>query len=472
MKKKKKDKNLINATIKVKIVRSVYPDEVENQIKNLKDKLGRKLIKEEWDKILKNNDIPNYFNILKELNLFFNGAYNSVVARMTCDLYDERKNWKKLNNDGKLVNNEINYIPSKAYKLAGEYINKNNEIFNEIPLSDKINISYFKSGLQHQLKSNYIEKKYKYQISTPPWINKNSPLSLYNSSGVASFEKKDDNYYLIISFLKGEDTKFLLSTAKENKDGPVIIDLNRLVDKTITCKMLSIQFKDNKKFAMISLERDVKDYTLDKNIIAGLDLGIKKPIVVGILNSPKRFIIDANSVFHINQQHQKLLRRCSKDKNYYRQSGHGTDRMFENDKKISKDIDNRKVKIIEKWVISLINFLIRNTVGILKMENLSGIKNDKERNRFLKNWPIYKIQSQIEYKCKENGIEIKYINPKNTSKFCSVCGELNEKFGFEERMKQNDSKFKCTHCDKNNLDIDYNASLNVAKSENFINKND
>jgi transposase len=53
----------------------------------------------------------------------------------------------------------------------------------------------------------------------------------------------------------------------------------------------------------------------------------------------------------------------------------------------------------------------------------------------------------------ETGKWIDFVNPHNTSKRCSKCGEINEKLKDEEL-------FICPHCD-NELDRDVNAAKNI-----------
>lgn len=66
--------------------------------------------------------------------------------------------------------------------------------------------------------------------------------------------------------------------------------------------------------------------------------------------------------------------------------------------------------------------------------------------------------NKIEYKAKEFGIDIIYINPKYTSKRCSKCGciHINNRNG-----KVDQAKFECKVCNyKDNADI--NASKNIS----------
>jgi putative transposase len=64
-----------------------------------------------------------------------------------------------------------------------------------------------------------------------------------------------------------------------------------------------------------------------------------------------------------------------------------------------------------------------------------------------------KIQFMIDYKSKWNNIPVQYVNPKNTRKSCSICGEIGT---------LNNSTFACEKCGLV-IDRNLNASINILK---------
>jgi transposase len=105
------------------------------------------------------------------------------------------------------------------------------------------------------------------------------------------------------------------------------------------------------------------------------------------------------------------------------------------------------------------------------MERLEGIGEDLENKFLTRNWSYFGLQKLVEYKAKYHNIEVKYINPRNTSKTCSFCGNLED----GQRMSQKD--FQCKNPDCSNKDdkgvsmiinADYNAARNIAASENYV----
>ena len=84
---------------------------------------------------------------------------------------------------------------------------------------------------------------------------------------------------------------------------------------------------------------------------------------------------------------------------------------------------------------------------------LNMLKNHKlARSIADSNWG--KIARMLEYKCRWDGGEVYYANPRNTSKTCSSCGEVKARILLSERV------FECDECDLV-LCRDVNASRNI-----------
>jgi len=112
---------------------------------------------------------------------------------------------------------------------------------------------------------------------------------------------------------------------------------------------------------------------------------------------------------------------------------------------------------------NLVRYLVEAGGSRIVLENLTNIRKSSSRkegtskgknlNYLLNNvFPFRMFQNFLDYKCRLNGIDVLYINPKNTSKTCNLCGSLNTK-----RPRQ--SLFVCKDCGKKQ-----NADLNGAKN--------
>ncbi len=101
--------------------------------------------------------------------------------------------------------------------------------------------------------------------------------------------------------------------------------------------------------------------------------------------------------------------------------------------------------------------------SMIAFEDLKGIRklykkgNGQGNNyrRKLNSWSFYEFQRQVEYKAKWEGIPIKFVDPKRTSKFCPICE------GVLQEDKLNRRKLLCINCNKM-MDRDVVASMNIG----------
>lgn len=95
-----------------------------------------------------------------------------------------------------------------------------------------------------------------------------------------------------------------------------------------------------------------------------------------------------------------------------------------------------------------------NNGDVVVMENLKGIRQSAKYNKWVHKWAFRQLQNFIQYKALERGIRVVYVNPRNTSKTCSVCHntETIRHSGFIE----------CKVCGHRS-DSDFQASKNIAQ---------
>lgn len=110
-----------------------------------------------------------------------------------------------------------------------------------------------------------------------------------------------------------------------------------------------------------------------------------------------------------------------------------------------------------KYSRALIEYAVKKGCGTIQMEKLTGITSSitSKSDRFLKDWTYYDLQTKIENKAKEVGINVVYIAPKYTSQRCSKCGYIHKD------NRPNQAKFRCLECDFER-NADYNASQNIG----------
>lgn len=102
---------------------------------------------------------------------------------------------------------------------------------------------------------------------------------------------------------------------------------------------------------------------------------------------------------------------------------------------------------------------IRNSINrrVLKVNRFNGkvqkvSKYSKRLKRGLNSWSFRKLQNFIEYKAKWESVKVIYVNARNTSRVCAICG-----------YKMKDPKAKLLECC--GIDRHVNACLNLLKTQ-------
>jgi len=97
----------------------------------------------------------------------------------------------------------------------------------------------------------------------------------------------------------------------------------------------------------------------------------------------------------------------------------------------------------------------------LALEDLTGIRERttvQRKNRYERHsWAFYQLRGFISYKAAWAGVQVKLIDPRNTSRTCSECGHC------EKANRQSQASFLCKQCGFC-LNADYNAAINISRA--------
>ena len=216
---------------------------------------------------------------------------------------------------------------------------------------------------------------------------------------------------------------------------------------------------------------------LDPSRIVGVDLGYACPVYTAISNGHARLGYRAFSALAARVKALKLgtMRRRKEIQWGGRtiisgeaaRSGHGRKRKLLGIEKLQGKINDAYTTLNHQMSAAVIKFALDNGAGTIQLENLEGLR-EKLSGTFLgQMWRYYQLQQFLQYKAEENGIVIRKVNPRYTSRRCSKCGHINKDFTRAARDRNAEkgfsARFKCTKpgCDFE-ADADYNAAKNLA----------
>lgn len=291
------------------------------------------------------------------------------------------------------------------------------------------------------------------------------PIQIHNRGFVFEKDAAGDYYVKISIFDKTEENRWikfrLYNSGDFKKENNRRTILDRIIAGEYTQSSGQLLYNENcNKWEIIVSYRFLKpvNKSVDPDIRVGVDLGIRCPAVLAISNKPfarlafsginekiRRFNNNINATRRQIQNNGKNI--------FGSRSGHGRKRKLLPITKLQNRIDGFRKNINHYLSKTIVDFCITNNAGVIVMEKLSGIKDEKD-NIFLNNWSYFELQQFIQYKAAENGIKIEFIEPQYTSQRCHICGAI-------YKANRNGKDFKCLDC-KTELDADFNAAKNIA----------
>ncbi len=228
--------------------------------------------------------------------------------------------------------------------------------------------------------------------------------------------------------------------------------------------------KSTRIFLLLSIDIPAKKQVLDKDVVLGVDLGIKCPLYLAI-NKNDNFKMQIGDIEHFHNQRTMFQKRFkSLQKLICTQGGHGRKKKLEPLEKLKEKERNWVHTQNHVYSREVIKQALKQNARTIHMESLKDFGKGKdgyvkdEYKYLLRYWSYYELQSMIEYKAKLEGIEVKYIDPAYTSQTCSYCGKRGE------RKKQ--EEFVCTNpqCKRRGekINADFNAARNIAMSKKIV----
>jgi len=142
-------------------------------------------------------------------------------------------------------------------------------------------------------------------------------------------------------------------------------------------------------------------------------------------------------------QRRKSLQEC------------GSRWAHENVQAVGRKETGRFEQYLHRVANELVDEAVENGCTVIAFENLTDIRRRVPDVRKFHEWAFRRLYDYVSYKAKGRGIQVKPVNPKNTSRRCSSCG-----FTHEDNRPLQDT-FRCQSCGYENH-ADYNAAKNIG----------
>ncbi len=409
-------------------------------------------------------------------------------------------------------------------KLFKAKIQKGNEaraikyFMNKIvyaPIANTVKNSYIALGYSTKMQSSFSGKRLwdlRFGEATPPTIKADFPLPFYNQSG---FKVSSENGEFIIGIPFGQYTKktvsdiekktsfawdkftledttkktlieLLLSTKTrkmnegwKNNEGTEA-EIKRVMDGTYQVTSLEILQRDDSWFVNFNIAYDSLKKQPDRDKIAGIHMGITRPLTAVIYNNKYRALsIYPNTVMHLTQKQLARIKE-QRTNSKYATGGHGRNAKVTGTDTLSEAYRQRRKKIIEDWIASIVKFAINNEIGTIYLEDISNtnsffaareqkliyLEDISNTNSFLSTYkyPISAISDTLQHKLEEKAIQVIRKKAYYVNQICSLCGHYNKGFTYQFRRKNKFPKMKCQGC-LEATSTEFNAAANVANPD-------
>ena len=237
-------------------------------------------------------------------------------------------------------------------------------------------------------------------------------------------------------------------------------------DFDLSCKKQVANISFDGKYWYLSYTEDVEPQIEDLPEFTdgiGIDLGIKMLATVSdgtTVPNIKTF----RRVRILNKRLKRLQRKVSRKYCINKCNKHNKTKnimkLERQIKLIHRSLRNIRVNHIRKFVSDL----VKKQPQFIAIEdlNVKGMMRNKHLAKDIANCSFYTIREHLIRKAKERLIAIRLVERfYPSSKTCSNCGYYKKDLKLHQRV------YHCDNC-KEKIDRDFNASLNLAKTDNYV----
>ena len=271
---------------------------------------------------------------------------------------------------------------------------------------------------------------------------------------VSANKKRPSRIYL------KENGKLQIPTLGDVRFGTVRADFD------LSCKKQVANISFDGKYWYLSYTEDVEPQIEDLPEFTdgvGIDLGIKTLATVSdgtTVPNIKTF----RRVRILNKRLKRLQRKVSRKYCINKCNKHNKTKniikLERQIKLIHRSLRNIRINHIRKFVSEL----VKKQPQYIAIEdlNVKGMMKNKHLAKDIANCSFYTIREHLIRKATERCIAVRLVDRfYPSSKICSNCGNYNKGLKLSQRV------YHCSHCQEK-MDRDFNASLNIAKTENYV----
>ena len=321
----------------------------------------------------------------------------------------------------KTFNNVCNYISQRAFET---------KTFNQVKLHHLVyRESREKFGMSAQFIIRAIAK-----VADSYKISKKT-LCRFKPYSAVVYDRR------LVSF-KGLSIASMNTIAGRQKI-PIVFGNYASLDRNRMRGEADLIYKHGKFFLHVVIE--VPDGTpIDPKGVLGIDKGI-----VNIVATSDGDTFSGQQVDAVRERYSKL--RQSLQKAGTKSAKRHLKKVSSKQSRFQKDLNH----CISKQIVSK----AKDTQRAIALEDLSGIRlrqtvRRADRQRF-GNWAFYQLDNFIEYKAKLAGVLVVKVDPRNTSRTCSVCGFVSKS------NRKSQAVFSCISCGTT-MNADFNGAVNIA----------
>ena len=242
-----------------------------------------------------------------------------------------------------------------------------------------------------------------------------------------------------------------------SKIGNIPIRIHREFDGTI--KQITIKRKVDSWYAIIVTDEEYKQQGGEKEL--GFDAGVINFLMDSNGNKTNNPLYYNKSLVKIKKAQQELSRKKRGSNNRLK----AKNRLA----KLHEKVGNQKKDFFHKTSTKIVNEC--KLIGVedldvaeLTNKKVNGRKYQNMRNILDSSWSTF--VSMLKLKAESAGVRFVKVNPYNTTKACSCCGNI-------QGMPLWNRMYNCPNCGLN-LDRDHNAAMNIlrlAKGLGFVEGN-